>query len=107
MEVFEVETEDQARRVALRRVPDHPRRWARYQPAKRFSYVLACRAYRLEDDRISPLPSKEMIRRAMRFSAERRPGDRPPERGMVKRLSEIITAFGENRSKREDEHGST
>ena len=29
-------------------------------------YALACRAYRLEDGRISPLPSAEMIRRALR-----------------------------------------
>jgi hypothetical protein len=28
-------------------------------------YVLTCRAYRLEDGRISPLPSPEMIRRAL------------------------------------------
>jgi hypothetical protein len=29
-------------------------------------YALACRAYRLEDGRISPLPSEAMIRRALR-----------------------------------------
>jgi hypothetical protein len=29
-------------------------------------YGLACRAYQLEDGRISPLPSEEMIRRAIR-----------------------------------------
>jgi hypothetical protein len=28
-------------------------------------YALTCRAYRLEDGRISPLPSPEMIRRAL------------------------------------------
>lgn len=29
-------------------------------------YALTCRAYRLEDGRISPLPSPNMIRRALR-----------------------------------------
>lgn len=29
-------------------------------------YFLTCRAYRLEDGRISPLPSREMIRSALR-----------------------------------------
>jgi hypothetical protein len=29
-------------------------------------YSLTCRAYRLEDGRISPLPSREMIRNALR-----------------------------------------
>ncbi|HKM51453.1 MAG TPA: DUF2703 domain-containing protein [Candidatus Bathyarchaeia archaeon] len=33
---------------------------------KSHSYALACRAYRLEDGRISPLPSEAMIRRAVR-----------------------------------------
>ncbi len=32
-------------------------------------FALACRAYRLEDGRISPLPSKHMIRRALKSSA--------------------------------------
>src|SRR5918994_151928 len=38
------------------------------------SYALTCRAYRLEDDRISPLPSKDMIRRALRSMAGSSPG---------------------------------
>ena len=37
-------------------------------------YGLICRAYRLEDDRISPLPSKDMIRRAFRSPAMSQPG---------------------------------
>ncbi len=37
-------------------------------------YALTCRAYRLEEDRISPLPSKGMIRRALSFPAKGRPG---------------------------------
>jgi hypothetical protein len=34
------------------------------------SYALACRAYRLEDGRISPLPPEDMIRRAIRAAME-------------------------------------
>lgn len=32
-------------------------------------YALTCRAYRLEDGRISPLPSETMIRKAIRKAA--------------------------------------
>ena len=35
-------------------------------PASSEQFGLACRAYRLEDGRISPLPSKSMIRKALR-----------------------------------------
>jgi hypothetical protein len=34
-------------------------------------YALACRAYRLEDGRISPLPSFSMIRKALRSSKQK------------------------------------
>jgi len=37
-------------------------------------YTLTCRAYRLADGRISPLPSKDMIRGALRSPAKSRPG---------------------------------
>ena len=33
-------------------------------------YALSCRAYRLEDGRISPLPSEAMIRKALRKAKE-------------------------------------
>ena len=33
-------------------------------------YALTCRAYRLEDGRISPLPSEAMIRKALREAKE-------------------------------------
>jgi len=35
-------------------------------PSSTERFGLACRAYRLEDGRISPLPSESMIRRALR-----------------------------------------
>ncbi|HEY80647.1 MAG TPA: DUF2703 domain-containing protein [Anaerolineae bacterium] len=37
--------------------------------------ALACRVYRWEDGRISPLPSPEMIRRALRSRLHREEGD--------------------------------
>src|SRR5215207_7752702 len=37
-------------------------------------YALTCRVYHLKDDRISPLPSKDMIRRALQSVANSRPG---------------------------------
>lgn len=36
-------------------------------PPSNALYALTCRAYRLEDDRISPLPSPDTIRRALRI----------------------------------------
>lgn len=38
------------------------------EPGTRFG--LACRAYALEDGRISPLPSRNMIRKALRSAVE-------------------------------------
>lgn len=38
-------------------------------------YALTCRAYRLEDGRISPLPSITMIRKAVRTAKEKRRQD--------------------------------
>lgn len=35
-------------------------------PSVEAGYALTCRAYRLEDGRISPLPSVTMVRRALR-----------------------------------------
>lgn len=35
-------------------------------PQKKSYYAVTCRAYRLEDGRISPLPSEMMIRKAIR-----------------------------------------
>lgn len=36
-------------------------------PPSNAHYALTCRAYRLEDGRISPLPSPDMIRRVLRI----------------------------------------
>ena len=70
VEVIRVETEEQARRLRFVGSPtilingrdiDPP-------PPDAF-YALTCRAYRWEDGRISPLPSPEMIRNALRAAA--------------------------------------
>lgn len=67
IEIIKVETDEQAQRLRFVGSPtilingrdiDPP-------PADAY-YALTCRAYRLEDDCISPLPSHDMIRRALK-----------------------------------------
>jgi hypothetical protein len=67
LEIIKVETDEQAQQWQFIGSPtirvngqdiDPP------QPDAR--YALTCRAYQLEDGRISPLPSPDMIRRALR-----------------------------------------
>ncbi len=74
VEIIKVETEEQAQRLRFIGSPtiridgrdiDPPPPEARY--------ALTCRAYRLEDGRISPLPSAEMIRRALRAAKHTSP----------------------------------
>ena len=74
VEVFEVETEDQARELRFVGSPTIRVDGQDIDPPGDTRYVLTCRAYRLEDDRISPLPSREMIRRALRSAAKSPPG---------------------------------
>ena len=67
IEIIKVETDEQAQRLRFVGSPtilvdgkdiDPP-------PSDAY-YALTCRAYRLEDGRISPLPSPGMIRRALK-----------------------------------------
>ncbi len=74
VEVIKVETEEQARELRFVGSPTIRVDGQDIDPPSDSRYVLTCRAYRLEDDRISPLPSKEMIRRALRSVAKSRPG---------------------------------
>jgi hypothetical protein len=74
VEVFKVETEDQARELRFVGSPTIRIDGQDIDPPIDSRYALTCRAYRLEDDRISPLPSKDMIRRALRSVANGRPG---------------------------------
>src|ERR687898_3569517 len=74
VEVFKVETEEQARKLRFVGSPTIRVDGQDIDPPSDSRYVLTCRAYRLEDDRISPLPSKDMIKRALRSVAKSRPG---------------------------------
>ena len=74
VEVIKVEAEDQARELQFVGSPTIRVDGQDIDPPGDASYVLTCRAYRLEDDRISPLPSKDMIRHALRSMAGSRPG---------------------------------
>jgi hypothetical protein len=74
VEVIKVETEDQARELHFVGSPTIRVDRKDIDPPGDSRYVLTCRAYRLEDGRISPLPSKDMIRRALRSVAKSRPG---------------------------------
>ena len=70
VEVFKVETEEQARELHFVGSPTIRIDGRDIDPPTDPRYALTCRVYRLEDDRISPLPSKDMIRRALRSPAK-------------------------------------
>jgi hypothetical protein len=74
VEVFKVETEEQARELHFVGSPTIRIDGRDIDPPTDPRYALTCRVYRLEDDRISPLPSKDMIRRALRTPARNRSG---------------------------------
>jgi hypothetical protein len=69
VEVVKVETEEQARKLRFVGSPTIRVDGQDIDPPDDSRYALTCRAYRLADDRISPLPSKDMIRRAVRSPA--------------------------------------
>ena len=67
IEVIKVETEEQAQRLRFIGSPTIRIDGQDIDPPPSDAhYALTCRAYRLEDGRISPLPSPDMIRRALR-----------------------------------------
>jgi hypothetical protein len=74
MEVIKVETEEQAHELRFVGSPTIRVDGRDIDPPSDSPYALTCRAYRLEDGRISPLPTKDMIRRAFRSPAKSRPG---------------------------------
>jgi hypothetical protein len=74
VEVFKVETEDQARELRFVGSPTIRVDGQDIDPPIDSRYILTCRAYRLEDGRISPLPSKDMIRHALRSVSKGQPG---------------------------------
>jgi hypothetical protein len=67
IEKIEVLTDDQARELRFPGSPTIRVDGADVDPAgaAQMDFALTCRIYRLEDGRISPLPSKEMVRRAL------------------------------------------
>jgi hypothetical protein len=68
-EVIKVETEEQAQSLLFVGSPTILINGKDIDPPPPDAlYALTCRAYRLEDERISPLPSREMIRRAIQSS---------------------------------------
>jgi hypothetical protein len=71
VEVIKVETEEQARKLRFVGSPTIRVDGQDIDPPSDSRYALTCRIYRLADGRISPLPSKEMIRRAL---SSHRPG---------------------------------
>jgi hypothetical protein len=73
VEVVKVETEEQARELRFVGSPTIRVDGQEIDPHIDPRYALTCRAYRLEDDRTSPLPSKDMIRQAFRSPAKCQP----------------------------------
>ncbi len=66
IEIVRVETFDEARKERYPGSPTILIDGHDIDPTARPEYAPACRAYRLEDGRISPLPSTSMIRKAVR-----------------------------------------
>ena len=69
VEIVKVETEEQACRLGFVGSPTIRVDGRDMDPPSNPRFALTCRVYRLEDDRISPLPSKDMIRRTLRSPA--------------------------------------
>ena len=67
VEVIRLESDEQARQLRFTGSPTILVNGGDIDPPPDNAYyALTCRAYRLEDGRISPLPSHDMIRRALR-----------------------------------------
>ena len=72
IDIRTVETEEQASSLHFVGSPTILINGRDIDPQSNPHYALACRAYRLEDGRISPLPSIMMIRKAVRTAKENR-----------------------------------
>ena len=71
VKVLKVETEEQARELRFVGSPTIRVDGQDIDLPTESRYALTCRVYRLEDGRISPLPAKDMIRRALRSPAKK------------------------------------
>jgi len=76
VEVVKVESEEQAQELRFVGSPTILLNGQDIDPPPPDShYALTCRTYRLEDGRISPLPSPDTIRRAIDAAEKAEPGD--------------------------------
>ncbi len=66
IETINVQSEDQAKRLQFAGSPTIRVDGKDIQPPKTAHFSLSCRAYHLENGRISPLPSESMIRAALK-----------------------------------------
>jgi hypothetical protein len=66
VEVIRVDTEDQAHQLRFPGSPTIRFDGVDMAPPVEQSHGLSCRVYLTDDGRVTPLPSKEMIRRALR-----------------------------------------
>lgn len=74
IKIVKVETEEQAQRLRFIGSPTILVDGRDIDPPPPGAYhALTCRAYRLEDDRISPLPSVTMLRRALQADSTKNP----------------------------------
>ena len=86
VKVVKVETEEQARELRFVGSPTIRVDGQDIDPPSDSRYALTCRAYRLADNRISPMPSKDMIRQAFSPQLLASLADRQPDWAVVKRL---------------------
>jgi hypothetical protein len=70
VEIVKVETAEEAEKLQFIGSPTIIVNGHDIDPPVNPHYALNCRAYRLEDGRISPLPSEAMIRKALRKAKE-------------------------------------
>lgn len=67
--IIQVETDEQAQQWQFTGSPTIRINGSDIAPPGHTQYALACRAYQLEDGRISPLPSLSIIRRAVQAAS--------------------------------------
>ena len=91
VEVIKVETKEQARELCFIGSPTIRVDGQDIDPPSDSHYALTCRTYRLADGRVSPLPSKDMIQRALRSRRRASLADRQPDRAVVKRLQTLLS----------------
>ena len=66
VEILRVETDEEAERLRYIGSPTIIVNGSDIDPPETPQYAVTCRAYRVEDGRVSPLPPEQMIRNALR-----------------------------------------